>query len=68
MKKAVREYSHLALTCLASTLLAIGALLVIVMLTHPLEAAVRRIVLWTVGVIVLLCGMYFLFKYKDNNK
>lgn len=68
MKKAVREYSHLALTCLASTLLAIGALLVIVMLTHPLEAAVRRIVLWTVGVIVLLCGLYFLFKYKDNNK
>ena len=68
MKKAVREYSHLALTCLAATLLAIGTLLVIVLFTHPLEPSVRRIVLWTVGVIVLLTGTYFLFKYKDNNK
>jgi hypothetical protein len=68
MKKAVREYSHLALTCLASTLLAIGVLLVVVMCTTPLEPSVRRIVLWTVGLIVLLTGTYFLFKYKDNNK
>jgi hypothetical protein len=68
MKKAVREYSHLALTCLAATLLAIGVLLVVVMCTTPLEPSVRRIVLWTVGVIVLLTGTYFLFKYKDNNK
>ena len=68
MVRATKRYSHMAVTCFVVTLLAIAALLVQQLVTESYDAAVERIMIGGVAVMVGIAVVYFVYKYFDSKK
>ncbi|MBQ1201599.1 MAG: sodium:solute symporter [Alistipes sp.] len=65
MKRATKRYSHMAVTCFVVTLLAIAALLVQQLLTESYDAAVERIMIGGIAVMVGIAVVYAIYRYID---
>ena len=65
MKRATKRYSHMAVTCFVVTLLAIAALLVQQLFTESYDAAVERIMVGGIAVIVGIAVVYAIYRYID---
>ena len=68
MVRATKRYSHMAITCFVVTLLAIAALLVQQLVMESYEAAVERIMIGGVAVMVGIAVVYFVYRYFDSKK
>ena len=68
MKRATKHYSHMAVTCFVVTLLAIALLLVQQLVMESYEAAVERIMVGGVVVMVGIAVLYFIYRYIDAKK
>lgn len=65
MKRATKRYSHMAVTCFVVTLLAIAALLVQQLFTESYDAAVERIMIGGIAVMVGIAAVYAIYRYID---
>lgn len=65
MKRATKHYSHMAVTCFVVTLLAIAALLVQQLITESYDAAVERIMIGGIAVMVGIAILYAIYRYID---
>ena len=65
MKRATKRYSHMAVTCFVVTLLAIAALLVQQLITESYDAAVERIMIGGIAVMVGIAILYAIYRYID---
>ena len=65
MKRATKRYSHMAVTCFVVTLLAIAALLVQQLFTESYDAAVERIMIGGIAVMVGIAVVYTIYRYID---
>ena len=65
MKRATKRYSHMAVTCFVVTLLAIAALLVQQLFTESYDAAVERIMIGGIVVMVGIAVVYAIYRYID---
>ena len=65
MKRATKRYSHMAVTCFVVTLLAIAALLVQQLFTESYDAAVERIMVGGIAVMVGIAAVYAIYRYID---
>ena len=65
MKRATKRYSHMAVTCFVVTLLAIAALLVQQLFTESYDAAVERIMIGGIAVMVGIAVVYAIYRYID---
>ena len=65
MKRATKRYSHMAVTCFVVTLLAIAALLVQQLFTESYDAAVERIMIGGIAVMVGISVVYAIYRYID---
>lgn len=65
MKRATKRYSHMAVTCFVVTLLAIAALLVQQLFTESYDAAVERIMIGGIAVMVGIAVLYAIYRYID---
>ena len=65
MKRATKRYSHMAVTCFVVTLLAIAALLVQQLFTESYDAAVERIMVGGIAVMVGISVVYAIYRYID---
>ena len=65
MKRATKRYSHMAVTCFVVTLLAIAALLVQQLFTERYDAAVERIMVGGIAVMVGIAVVYTIYRYID---
>ena len=65
MKRATKRYSHMAVTCFVVTLLAIAALLVQQLFTESYDAAVERIMVGGIAVMVGIAVVYTIYRYID---
>ena len=65
MKRATKRYSHMAVTCFVVTLLAIAALLVQQLFTESYDAAVERIMVGGIAVMVGIAVVYANYRYID---
>ena len=65
MKRATKRYSHMAVTCFVVTLLAIAALLVQQLFTESYDAAVERIMVGGIAVMVGIAVVYAIYRYID---
>lgn len=65
MKRATKRYSHMAVTCFVVTLLAIAALLVQQLFTESYDAAVERIMVGGIAVMVGISVVYSIYRYID---
>ena len=65
MKRATKHYSHMAVTCFVVTLLAIAALLVQQLITESYDAAVERIMIVGIAVMVGIAILYAIYRYID---
>ena len=65
MKRATKRYSHMAVTCFVVTLLAIAALLVQKLFTESYDAAVERIMIGGIAVMVGISVVYAIYRYID---
>ena len=63
MKRATTHYSHMAITCFVVTLLAIAALLLLQLFTGSYSAAVERIMIGGVTVMVGIAIVYAIYRY-----
>ena len=65
MKRATKRYSHMAVTCFVITLLAIAALLVQQLIVESYDAAVERIMIGGIAVMVGIAVVYAIYRYID---
>ena len=65
MKRATKRYSHMAATCFVVTLLAIATLLVQQLITESYDAAVERIMIGGIAVMVGIAILYAIYRYID---
>lgn len=65
MKRATKRYSHMAETCFVVTLLAIAALLIQQLFTESYDAAVERIMIGGIAVMVGIAVVYTIYRYID---
>lgn len=65
MKRATKRYSHMAVTCFVVTLLAIAALLIQQLFTESYDAAVERIMIGGIAVMVGIAVVYAIYRYID---
>lgn len=65
MKRATKRYSHMAVTCFVVTLLAIAALLVQQLIVESYDAAVKRIMIGGIAVMVGIAVVYAIYRYID---
>ena len=65
MKRATKHYSHMAVTCFVVTLLAIATLLVQQLITESYDAAVERIMIGGIAVMVGIAILYAIYRYID---
>lgn len=65
MKRATKRYSHMAVTCFVVTLLAIAALLVQQLIAESYDAAVERIMVGGIAVMVGIAVVYAIYRYID---
>lgn len=65
MKRVTKRYSHMAVTCFVVTLLAIAALLVQQLFTESYDAAVERIMIGGIAVMVGIAVVYAIYRYID---
>ncbi|MBQ8853850.1 MAG: sodium:solute symporter [Alistipes sp.] len=65
MKRATKRYSHMAVTCFVVTLLAIAVLLVQQLFTESYDAAVERIMIGGIAVMVGIAVVYAIYRYID---
>ena len=68
MKRATKHYSHMAVTCFVITLAAIALLLVQQLVMESYDAAVERIMVGGVVVMVGIAVSYFIYRYLDSKK
>jgi hypothetical protein len=68
MKRATKHYSHMAVTCFIVTLLAIAALLVQQLITESYDAAVERIMIGGIAVMVGIAILYAIYRYIDAKR
>ena len=68
MKRATKRYSHMAVTCFVVTLLAIAALLVQQLITESYDAAVERIMIGGIAVMVGIAILYAIYRYIDAKR
>ena len=68
MKRATKHYSHMAVTCFVVTLLAIAALLVQQLITESYDAAVERIMIGGIAVMVGIAILYAIYRYIDAKR
>ena len=69
MKKAVKSYSHTAISCFCITLAAIAVLLIALLIAgDPKTVAVKGIVLCFIGGIMLISGSYLIYRIIDRKK
>lgn len=68
MKRATKSYSHMAVTCFVVTLLAIAALLVQQLITESYDAAVERIMIGGIAVMVGIAILYAIYRYIDAKR
>ena len=65
MKRATKRYSHMAVTCFVVTLLAIATLLIQQLFTESYDAAVERIMIGGIAVMVGIAAVYVIYRYID---
>ncbi|MBE6188298.1 MAG: sodium:solute symporter [Rikenellaceae bacterium] len=65
IKRATKRYSHMAVTCFVVTLLAIAALLVQQLIVESYDAAVERIMIGGIAVMVGIAVVYAIYRYID---
>lgn len=65
MKRATKRYSHMAVTCFVVTLLAIATLLVQQLIAESYDAAVERIMIGGIAVMVGIAVVYAIYRYID---
>lgn len=65
MKRATKRYSHMAVSCFVVTLLAIAALLVQQLIVESYDAAVERIMIGGIAVMVGIAVVYAIYRYID---
>ena len=65
MKRATKRYSHMAVTCFVVTLLAIAALLIQQLFAESYDAAVERIMIGGIAVMVGIAVVYAIYRYID---
>lgn len=65
IKRATKRYSHMAVTCFVVTLLAIAALLVQQLIVESYDAAVERIMIGGIAVMVGIAAVYAIYRYID---
>ena len=65
IKRATKRYSHMAVTCFVVTLLAIAALLVQQLIVESYDAAVERIMIGGIAVMVSIAVVYAIYRYID---
>ena len=68
MKRATKHYSHMAVTCFVVTLLAIAALLVQQLIAESYDAAVERIMIGGIAVMVGIAVLYVIYRYIDAKR
>ena len=68
MKRATKHYSHMAITCFVITLAAIALLLVQQLVMESYDAAVERIMVGGVVVMVGIAVAYCIYRYIDSKK
>ena len=67
MKKAVKSYSHTAISCFCITLAAIALLLIALLIARdPKTMAVKGIVLGFIVSILAICGIYLIYRIIDR--
>lgn len=65
IKRATKRYSHMAVSCFVVTLLAIAALLVQQLIVESYDAAVERIMIGGIAVMVGIAVLYAIYRYID---
>ena len=65
IKRATKRYSHMAVSCFVVTLLAIAALLVQQLIVESYDAAVERIMIGGIAVMVSIAVVYAIYRYID---
>lgn len=65
IKSATKRYSHMAVTCFVVTLLAIAALLAQQLIVESYDAAVERIMIGGIAVMVGIAVVYAIYRYID---
>ena len=65
IKRATKRYSHMAVTCFVVTLLAIATLLVQQLIAESYDAAVERIMIGGIAVMVGIAVVYAIYRYID---
>lgn len=65
IKRATKRYSHMAVSCFVVTLLAIAALLVQQLIVESYDAAVERIMIGGIAVMVGIAVVYAIYRYID---
>lgn len=69
MKKAVKAYSHMAVTCFCITLAAIAILLCGMLIVHdPKTMEVAGIVRWFIAAIAVIVGSYIIYRIIDSKR
>lgn len=68
VKRAVKSFSHMAVTCFMATIAAIAVLLVGLLCTEEFDADVRNIVVWTVVLMVVVIAAYLLYRTIDYRR
>ena len=67
MKKAVKSYSHTAISCFCITLAAIAVLLIALLIAHdPKTMAVKGIVTGFIAAILAVCCIYLIYRIIDR--
>jgi len=68
MKRATKRYSHMAVTCFVVTLLAIALLLVLQLFMENHDAAVERIMIGGICVMVGIAIIYAIYRFIDAKR
>ncbi|MBQ5843912.1 MAG: sodium:solute symporter [Alistipes sp.] len=68
MKRATKRYSHMAVTCFVVTLLAIALLLVLQLFMENYDAAVERIMIGGICVMVGIAIIYAIYRFIDAKR
>lgn len=68
VKRAVKSFSHMAVTCFMATVAAIAVMLAGLLVTEDFTESVRRIVVWSVVLIVAAVAAYVIYRIIDYRR
>jgi predicted small integral membrane protein len=68
MKRAVKHFSHMAISCFVATLGCISVLLVGLLCFEEYEPSVARIMIWGCVTVLLLSAAYIIYRVIDARR